>query len=169
MNDLQSSFSECLAWWALTFFIGIAFREFSRDAVGRWIGRASVATSCFVLISFCQFATHQCQVQYQITAAKPAKEISSVTQKENQIAETNTGEGRAFVTAAGHVIAFADSSSGASDADRRLSRGSNGGRWQVGTDRQWTSGHQQMGGRTAGTAGDFGRMPFAKPSLSDIR
>jgi hypothetical protein len=64
MSELHSEFQECLMWWTLTFFIGISLREFSKDTLGRWIGRAGVATSCFVLIAFAELSMHRCQLYY---------------------------------------------------------------------------------------------------------
>ncbi len=166
MNDLQSSFSECLAWWALTFVNGIAFREFSRDPVGRWIGRASVATSCFVLISFCQYATHQCQVQYQVTVVKPGKEISHA-KAENQRLAASSENSQEILTPSGRLVTlrFAAGDTGS----RSVSGTTDGIRWSTG-------GYRFSGGSigrgvdsSGGQNGSVGYVPFSVPELSDAR
>jgi hypothetical protein len=167
MNDLQSAFSECLAWWALTFFIGIAFREFSRDSIGQWLGRASVATSCFVLIAFSQYATRQCQIQYQLTAAKPGKEISH--EKTFEETATASQSSREIRTPAGNVVAYTIKRTAARDSDTSMSRRDDGSRWR-------SSGHRQNFSEVGPI--DFGsdsegrsmrRLPFEIPSLSELR
>lgn len=131
MTDLESSFSECLTWWMLTFSIGIAFREFARDAVGRWIGRVSVAASCFVLISFCQFAIHQCGIQRHIAVTSGKK----ITLKEDSldvhtIAHVAAVKSFEVTTPNGHTVAW-NTSSGRRErlpvTDGRLRRSSPSG------------------------------------------
>lgn len=91
MSEMDSVFSECLIWAVGLFVIGIMFREFSPDDLGKWIGRSAVAASVFLLSAFSFYSQHQCQVIYSVTSSANAKGISDDYNRNHVVLTTSKG------------------------------------------------------------------------------
>lgn len=178
MSEMQSVFNETMIWAVGLFAIGITFREFCTDDVGRWLGRSAVASSVFLLSAFSYYSQQQCQIQYHITSnAKQAKGIINADQTEIDQTQTAAAGTRTLVTAGGTIIHFGtDAKSDSASADRQMPRTGNSLGWNYsddrhvdGTDRRiddTTGRSDRYGGRTIGR---IRSMPIVAPSLSDIR
>lgn len=167
MSEIQSAFTECLAWWGLTFFLGIAFREFSRDEVGRWLGRISVATSCFVLISFCEFAIHQCNVQYQVIVSRNSEGVIHEEKPFESDAEIFV-PGGGFRTPSGLVVTYTVAEkSDAGGSDTTVPRTSGGSQWSLRRGGQGKGGIRSRDPERDRAAGVVRAVPFTQPGLNE--
>ena len=130
MTELHGEFTECMVWWVLTFSIGIALREFAKDAAGRWIGRLSVASSCFVLISFAMLSMHRCQLYYSVGNEKHEKHHEDDAGVVQKIADVAPAANLQVKTSAGHTFNWTvvrGWRESMSITDRRARRGSEPG------------------------------------------
>jgi hypothetical protein len=171
MEGLIREFHECVYWAALCFVSGVMLREWAQDTIGKWLGRMNILVAVVLLSMFGHYSVEQCQIQYQVTAAKQAKEISYEDRTNGNVA-TSFAPGREIRTPAGRLVTVridSDSASGSASADRFVPRISSSTRW--GADGRGYSDRQF--GRSAdngsGEVRDFGRLPISQPRLSDIR
>jgi hypothetical protein len=55
--DPSLIFHDFLRMALMSFLIGVYFREFATDTLGKWIGRAAIAVSLFLLVCFGEYST----------------------------------------------------------------------------------------------------------------
>lgn len=66
MEGLVREFNECVFWAGMCFVSGVLLREWSPDAIGKWIGRASVLVAIVLLSIFGNHSVRQCQYLQQV-------------------------------------------------------------------------------------------------------
>jgi len=89
--EMTREFLECLQWSAAAFVCGICLREWCRQSIGQWIGRANVAVALFVMSAFGLHSVRECSTLIQLVEHKNANSIASAASVVDVEVETPNG------------------------------------------------------------------------------
>jgi hypothetical protein len=89
--EMTQEFVECLKWSAAAFVCGICLREWCRQSIGQWIGRANVAVALFVMSAFGLHSVRECSTLIQLVEHKNANSIASAASVVDVKVETKGG------------------------------------------------------------------------------
>jgi hypothetical protein len=74
--EVTKEFFDCLTWASAAFVSGICLREWCKQMVGQWIGRANVAAALFVMSAFGLHSARQCSVLINLVEHSHANPVS---------------------------------------------------------------------------------------------
>ena len=167
MEAMTHEFYECLCWSFYSFSFGCFLREFAPCPFGRWLGRTGVLCAMVVMIMFGSYSIRQCQILATNSIKLNGKEISHEI-RTTQITQTPPEAGRQIFTPSGRIVSYTIAARSAA-GDISLPRATGGTRWQLSGrgQRDRRDGSGDSGGDRASRG--FGLVPYAEPSLSELK
>ena len=171
MEAVTHEFYESLCWAFYSFSFGIFLREFAPSAFGQWLGRAGVLCAMVVMVLFGTYSIRQCSMLASNSNTVSGKGISHA-KREDEGTSAPSEAGRKIRTPAGHIVTVkfdSDTDARSTGNDRSVPRTASRSQWSFGGYRQ-RDGSIGRGIADGGrTTGGVGRLPFAEPSLSDLK